>query len=126
MKMKILDPSRDLNLDQVAWQGITAKLGVYRQAELWDDFARLAVSIKILDSSKNLDLDQKAWQKMKIELNEFEQDNNWERFSSLAMNMKILAAEEVKVTNKGLEINMRKNKDVLASEVPPIPEIKKF
>lgn len=42
------------------------------------------------------------------------------------MRMKILAAEEVRVTDKGIALVMPKPKIKLKADIPPMPETKKF
>ena len=128
MRMKILDPNQDLNLDQSAWQHMTDELEYYRTGGYWDSFAYQAMIMKVIDQKYDLKLDQATWQGMRGELEALRQENEteeWKKFISLATEMKILAAEEVKVTDRGLEIKMRKDKP-LTSSVPPLPETKQF
>ena len=121
--IKILDPTLGLNLNPDTLRGVRDQLEIYREADNWWIFSWQAMHMKILDPRIDLNLDETAWQGMRESLKNFRGD--WSSFSKQAMLMKILAAEEVKVTDKGLEIKMRKDKP-LTSGVPPLPETKQF
>ena len=90
MAMKILDPAKDLKLDQAAWQGMIDSL---KSSELKlnfiGEFSTQAMQMKILDPTYDLNLDQAAWQKMRNWLEKFRQAD-WREFTSQAMAMKIL------------------------------------
>ncbi len=52
--------------------------------------------------------------------------HGWNRFLQLAAWTRVLAAEEAKITENGLEINMSKPKKDFLRPTPPMPEIRKF
>ncbi len=128
MEMKIISPNMVLNIGETIWKEMEKDLESQRVSNNWIAFARDAVAMKILNPAVDLKLDNRAWEGMraKLEYYRVEPNEHWPNFFEQAMNMKILAAEEVKITDKGLEINMRKKKDSFNTDVPPIPEIKKF
>ena len=84
------------------------------------------MNMKILDPKIDLNLDVTAWKGMREDLEKEKSKKIKLSFLSRAMRMKVLAAEKVSVTDKGLEINMRKDKAPLSSEVTPLPETKQF
>jgi hypothetical protein len=53
-----------------------------------------------------LDIKQHEWQQLHGDLEILRQDKNWANFLERAANMKIMAADEVRLTDKGLEIVM--------------------
>jgi len=122
--MRILDPHRDLNLGPVIWQRMKATLEAAEKNNGWDTFTYQAADMRILDPGLKFNLDQNAWQHMTDRLKWLKQGNDWREFAKSAMAMKVLAAEEVKVTDRGLEINMRKPK--LKENTPSLPETKQF
>ena len=123
MDIKILYPAKELGLNQANWQTMRDGLEEARNNN-WRDFSHQAAAIKVLDPKADLGLDEAVWQDMRDELEACRKNGGWGFFCSLVMDMKILAADEVKVTENGLEITMRKPK--LTSGVPPMPETKKF
>ena len=125
-EIKITDPNIEFDVNEIAWDGMRQELEGFRDDNNWYAFAQQAMQMKILDPNIDLGLNQDAWDGMRSRLKTYGGGTGWIMFSGQAVAMKILAAEEVKVTDKGLEINMRKKKDSLTSDVPPIPEIKKF
>ena len=132
MTMKIFFPKRakELKLDDEAWQGIKEDLESSR-GQNWDAFSLRAMEMKILfpERAEELDLNEEAWQGMKKEMeSRHGQRSNffWYGFARQAMEMKILVAEEVCVTDCGLEITMRKKKVKHRKQIPPLPEQRKF
>ena len=126
--IKIIDPSAEINFD-VSEEDNNDMLDWLKEQKTpdgWKDFTVNAANMRIFDPKLELGLDKEAWQAMKAQLEVYQRDHNWKRFSDMAMKMKILAAEELKVTDKGLEITMRKKKASLSSLVPPLPETKQF
>ena len=125
MAMKLLNPNQELNINLTDWQGIKDELNGYRKSGRWGYFSEQAMAIKLLGPTQDLRVDQIDWQNMEDFLKMY---RLWHvsDFFNHAMSMAILAAEEVKITDKGLEVNMRKPKKSLASEVPPMPETKQF
>lgn len=131
VEVRLLDHDYDLNLDQNDWRDIQDTLKKYRRDKNWGYFCSHAANVKILDSKIDLGLDKEAWQGMRDKLEWYRErckngNESLGVFSDHAREMKILAAEEVKVTDKGLEINMRKDKKDTLSDVLPMPEAKQF
>ena len=132
MKMKILFPERiaELHLDETAWVGMKEELEQLRTPDLWGYFAKRAMAMKILypEKSSELNLDSHAWEGMKQDLEKCraQEHKTWWHISEQAIAMKILVAEEIKITDKGLEIIMPKEKPVFKEEVPSMPQRRKF
>ena len=124
MSLKILFPDRvsELDLDDSALQGMKDALESDRQAiDWWDQAMRLKILFP--DKTAELGLDS-AWQGMKDQLVSYRQRNNWYGFADQAMSLNILAADEVKVTDQGLELIMRK--EDFKQTKKPRPERKDF
>ncbi|MDO8618658.1 MAG: hypothetical protein Q7R49_01795 [Candidatus Daviesbacteria bacterium] len=51
---------------------------------------------------------------------------NWRQKTNLFFSLKILAAEEVRITDQGLELVMPQAQAKLTEEVPALPEMRKF
>ena len=47
-------------------------------------------------------------------------------YFNMASKMKMLAAEDIKITDKGIEIKMPENKEPLQSETLSMPEVRNF
>jgi len=124
VQVRIIDRDIDLKLDDGAWQRIRDQLEVNRKNEEWGEFALHAANMKILDPYIDLGLDEVAWHGIQTKLDEYRKADSF--FEKHAVAMKILAAEEVKVTEKGLEINMRRPKAEIDSGVSSVPETKQF
>ncbi len=118
------DPETEIS--KTDWQAMKNELESDRQDNDWWAFAHQAMRLKILfpDKASELDLDS-AWQGMKDKLKSDRQNNRWRDFATQAMFLKILAADEVKVTNQGLEITMLPPES-FKSEKKPRPERKNF
>lgn len=125
--IKALFPEKvdEICLDEEALNGIVE---VTRKLDVNDivGVAYKAMHIKMVspESMGKIAFSQKDWQGLFDWLEKQRSVKIWFSFASQAAAMKILAAEEVKLTGNGLEINMRKPK--LDSGVPPVPETKKF
>ena len=87
-RMKILDPTQDLNLDQTAWQGMEDEFK--KQSFNPQRLTSNAADMKVLDPKRDLNLDQTAWTKMRRELENWRSKNDWGMFSWQASNMKII------------------------------------
>ncbi len=124
MDIKILDPKQDLGLDPVAWKAMVATLETSKVGGHLD--AWRAMELKIIDPNQDLNINASVWREMKDRLEEFRREDSAYDFSWQAMAMKILVAEEVKVTENGLELTMPEKKGSFNADIPPIPEIKKF
>lgn len=127
MRMKVIDPQTDIQRDEDIEDFGRDVVQKSRTRSEWFWFSKEAMEVKILDPKADLKISQKEWAEMKKYLNNFllaEHHVSWWNFSTMAMAMKILAAEEVKVTDEGLEINMKKPN--LSSESPELPEQRKF
>ena len=126
MSMKILKPDKaaELNIDDLAWQGMKQRLEVFREKDWRQDFIRQAMYMRIIcpDKFAELNIDDADWQGMKKVLEKSYRGRNWPFY---AMCLKILAADKVGVTDQGLEITMRPPES-FKSEKKPRPERKNF
>lgn len=114
---RIVDQNRDLGIDEATLLEL--------KKERVNDFGSTAMCLRILDPEHFLNPDTAEWEDMKKKLSECRKKQNRNDFIDQAMSMAILAAEEVKVTDKGLEVKMRKDGS-LGGGTPPLPETKKF
>jgi len=104
---------------------IKDQLEIRRKGGEWSQFLTLAVNFKILfpERSSELKLDKDVWQRIRVDLLKQARKSNSELFSHVKTAM-ILAAEDVRVTEKGLELVMKKQD--FKREEKPRPERKKF
>ena len=131
-EVKILNPERfkDLELDEEkTWDEIETLLDRYRNVNI-DVFAKIARQVRIVFPEKfySLNLDAAMWEKMmklfrKQEILDPLLDPRHIQFTA---SLKLLAAEEIKITDKGLEIIMSKEKPEFKEETPPMPQTRKF
>ena len=95
----------------------------------WYIFSLEVVAMKFLfpEKTSELTLDPGAWDEMKKSL-EYARPilQNQPGFARMAMVLKLLAAEEVKITENGLEIIMQKEEPEFKEETPPMPQTRKF
>ena len=119
--MKILDPEFVLDLGQEFWEEVDKTMHGYTTLPI---FLEIAHSVKILNPDFNLDLKQENAKGLGELLQERRDGGDWQHFAELAAQAKILTAEEVKVTDQGLEVNMHKPK--LKPEPKDLPEQRKF
>ena len=97
-----------------------------RNPDRWGEFSWRAMAVKIMNPKIDLNLNRESWDGMRKFLEFARELENYDTFSKHAAAMKILAAEKVEVTDQGLNIAMPKKKKSLKSNVPPMPETKKF
>lgn len=133
MRVKIVFPHKasELGLTEEFWKNQKKRLERPRRNRYlyWGgDFAERAAVMKILFPERvpELGLNKETWEGMEGYLVERRNHGQLANFSKQAINMKILAAEEVKVSDNGLEIIMSKEKPKLGKETPPLPETRKF
>ena len=130
MYTAILFPNKisELNIDETAWQGMIDSLGHFRNMEWVDLFARLASEMRLLcpERTSELGLDAAMWQKIKELFDLYRSEDKWIGILDLAKSSKLLAAEEIKITDQGLEIIMQREKPEFKEETPPIPQTRKF
>jgi hypothetical protein len=89
-----------------------------------EDLNLYNLSIKEKEKEKELIFDPEKeitktdWQGIKENLEQFRQNKNWGNFSSQAMKMKILAAEQVRITDQGIECTMSQKLENFREEPP--------
>jgi len=127
MKMKIIFPNKtsELFLDENAWFHMEETLFRHRNN---NDRALFAMEMRLLFPEKVLDfrIDKQMWDEMGKALTQSRIENEYYDFSTLAVTMKLLAAEEIKITDQGLEVIMQKEKSEFKEETPPMPQTRKF
>lgn len=131
MEVKILAPDKGSELDIIGereWRLLKMRLERHREVNNWNNFSSIAMRIKIVfpERVSELKLDKAAWQGMRNELKKFREEDNRNGLISRAMSMKVLASEKVKVTDRGIELAMPKEKKPLKEKIPSIPEARKF
>lgn len=124
--MKLYNPEHHVNVSEVDLKNIKDTLEKYKNREDWASFSEMASHVKVSGLGLDLNLDRATWRGMKEKLSEYRtRPNSYLYFLWHAAAMNILAAEEVKVTGKGLEINLRKP-GLLQSETSLMPEQRNF
>jgi len=118
--MKILDPRIDFKVDEETRRDMIKE--IKNETTFASIFAEHAAAMKILGIA--FEVDKFFWRMMQEELKE--EQAQGKSFSKLAVDMKILVAEEVEVTDKGLEITMPKPKEDLKQGIQHLPEVKQF
>ena len=115
VEIKILDPQMDLNLTKRNLKAITNRLKEDKKKEDWSSFVSFAAKAKILYPQINLNLTEQEWQKIMHTAEKEKEEKYWSEFASSIADIKILAAEDVKVTDKGIETlntpRIEKNKE---------------
>ena len=114
--------------DEEVWREIKKEMDSSRAAGNWEVFSWRAVALKFFFPKRvqELGLDAKAWQGMEDMLPQYQADDAQRDFAVHAMLMKLLAAEEINITDKGLEIIMQKKDPEFKEETPPMPQARKF
>jgi len=142
MCMKILDPSIKLDFSEEDWVCIKDLAGKSTNVDI--NSIQFLAEIKIINPDIHFKLSDENWANIKDILDQVRNSQLnpsgtngvgvlayvggvgvWHNFSVQAMLMKILAAEEVRVTDEGLQIKMTKDQP-LKSDTLPIPETKQF
>ena len=97
MRMSILRPDQktELNIDDIAWQGMRGELGRILSRN-WFDFISLAMHMSILrpDQKAELNIDGAIWKKMKNRLKKRRNTNAWYHFAHQALCMFILRPDQ--------------------------------
>ena len=134
MAVKIAFPNKksELQLDNTAWEGMKDILQQYRIDRDWMSYTIHAVNMRILypEKTTGLGFDTLPWKEIKDEIKEpltgSETKDFWRRLCVAFMYLKLLAAEEIKITDQGLEVIMQKEKPEFKEEIPPMPQRRSF
>ena len=131
VRAKILFPKKfgeEITLDRKSLEELKKAFIWYREDNNWDSFIRRTFQAKILypESLEEFNIDDATWKNMKKKLQESRKGKYWIDFAEYAMFLKLLAAEEIKITNKGLEVIMQKEEAEFKEETPPMPQTRKF
>lgn len=121
------DRKSDINLDESLYLSAKRETEDTLQQGKWHDFVSLALSLRLVFPERFTEIKIKTndWQMMKEALKNSVEEKGWNsRNIALAAGMKILAAEEVKITDQGLEITMPK--PAFQRFAQPLPQIRKF
>ena len=134
MKIKILFPEKSGSLLQVEnitsneiWDGMKKELE--RMIDLGlRHFCQHAAAMKILFPYRisELSFDTAFWKQAHKELSDYRDKEFWRGLFQEAVAMKLLAAEEINITDQGLEVIMQKEKPEFKEETPPMPKTRKF
>mgnify|MGYP006865039859 CR=1 FL=1 len=125
--LKILFPERvgELELEsKLKWGDIKARYYYHcRNKRKWSQaFIKMAIGVKILFPERMVELGiENKWQQMKESYEDFCKLEEWKLATIQAMNLKILAAQEIKITDQGLELVME-NEEEFADDIPERPE----
>jgi len=92
-KMKILDPSRDIDINAKERKGMKNNIEAQSQAGQWLAFANHIIEMKVLCSDKDVKITKADWEGMRASLERSRKENDWD-FAKLAAAMKILNPNE--------------------------------
>lgn len=101
---------------------------IYAEHTRAGDYLDTLCMVKILFPKRfsEIELKDDFWKIQKNALAQLRSNGQWEYFAKSAAAMKILAAEKIKFTDRGLELEMSKPKKPSGAEAPPLPEKRKF
>lgn len=125
--MKILYPGREaeFGMDEAFKMRLQNAIVDSLQKQQWHEYSIYAMIYKFLfpEDSASLHLNGEVWKAMKKHL--------YDSYSTkidmwMGKNMKILAAQEINVTEKGLELVMPPTEKMESRPTPSLPEVKKF
>jgi hypothetical protein len=90
------------------------------------EYYKKMANLRIASGGKAIPLNEMDWKHMRQILETYRlaavPDGKYDEFAEFASSMKVLAAEEVKVSDKGLEIIMQKSKTEVAGDSRKQPE----
>ena len=124
--IRIIDTSVSIPIGEEMLQDCKKTLAQYREEQIWTVFSAFAANLRLLCPSFDLKLSKEDWKGMHEELDVVRRKNLSIIFAEHAANMSILAAEKVEITDQGIQLTMPKRKQDLKTQIPPIPEPKKF
>ena len=108
------------------WQNIQKELPYYADKGDWEIFSGLTAYAKVLFPDRNIAISKGRWDQMIDHLNKLKTDKKWRDFSIMVMSLKILAAEQVKITEQGLEIGESREAANLKQQKQKRPERRQF
>lgn len=128
--LKIIYPDK-IFLTEEMWEQIEKMKEDYKKDNRIEFFAEISRNMRIIDEDKFMQAGGISPQLLKRIKDLFVSrlkmtDFNSSVATSVAEPLKILAAEKVKVTEKGLEINMPVKSAFRTQHTTPVPDIKKF
>lgn len=128
--LKMIHPERisELNLNDEFVEKIKKSMSMDMEENDMYSFLSDASNFRILFPERvgELNLDNKFWTKAKKEFRSLIRDKKYHHPSTFAMNMKILAAEDLKFTDRGMEVVMPEQKESLQEDASSIPEVRNF
>ena len=126
---KVLFPERfaRLNIDEDIWQGLSLLLEDPLRKKDWILYDERAMKLRIIFPERIHAFElQKNWHLALGKLKQLRLNESWVGYLVLAYALKLLAAEEIKITDQGLEVIMQREKPEFKEETPPIPQTRKF
>ena len=128
MEARFLFPEKfsQLELGDDVWRGVLKNLEKHLRKELWTSYCQRAAQLRVVFPGRFHELKVKDnWQNARDMLAKLRTNESWNGFLQLASAMKLLAAEDIKITNRSVEIIMKETPD-FKEEIPPIPQTRKF
>ncbi len=130
---RLFDPesTNDYRLeDSEKWNGVQKSIDSMKNAERWYYVARTLAAIKIVDPKRAIDFkpDEETWDAFHRLLDSYRNHNSQGgdfSFATLASYMAILAADEVNITEKGLELKTLTHRPELNPK-EEMPEVRRF
>ena len=128
--VKIIFPKEETGVDfsQEDWRGMKDWLDQNQKMSDLRTVVKHLVAMKILfpDRFHEIDVEAIIWKSFDKRLTKERVVYMLPAFAELAAYLKLLAAEEIKITDQGLEVIMQKEKPEFKKETPPMPQTRKF
>jgi len=118
----------ELDLENTMWDDAKKIIEEYRTKDI-EKFVYYLAQAKLIfpNKVKRSTVEPEIWSLGREKLQNHRLGNKWKSFAALAATMKILAAEQIQITDKGLEVLMPKSKkDFKTKTTESLPQTKKF
>jgi len=110
------------------WDYLMQELEEHRRLGEWLPFLRLAAPLKLLypkEAEEQITLNIEEWRNIRTVLDAYRSAHGYDAFGLMASYMKVLAAQEAKITRKGVELIMD-TPVIFANPLPPFPLLRSF
>lgn len=121
-------PSKDpIDTSFIELPDINRYLNFWRQSEDWSGFAEVGMRYRLIspDGFPQLDIKQDDWLGMRKSLKKYRTNKLWDVFAIHMMYMSVMTAEEIQITDKGLEVIMPPTRS-LSGPIPKLPLERRF
>ncbi len=133
-KAKIIDPDKTEDYilrPPIQWDDVQDAIDKRISAGSWFMVAKLLADIKILDPerAKNFHISEETWNSMKKDLDRYRNTSDKNKdisFAQLSSFMTIISAQEIRITDKGVEVVMPKSQNNFGRPNESIPQRRRF